>query len=441
MFRFHFSLLSATLLFFTACEKLEFTPDPFLGETSVTVNELTGEVLASSALQDFDVLLASDELTIIQHGHLWGTQAGLEFPAEEDPRNPFNDRSQLGPISTADAIETFFFQSRVQRLIGSTNYYVRPYVTFSNGEHQYGPEELFTSNFNSFLDMVFVEGGRKFLGDSLGIGANDERPASLITVDDFAISRYEVSRAFFDAVMNTNYAQVCPLCPVNQISWIEAKLFINALNERFKNEREFDLPTEAQWEFAARGGKKESNHYTYSGSENLEEVAWHLGNSATPGKGALREIGLLAPNALGIYDMSGNVIEWCEDWYSNDYYKKRPNVNPLNQEINFDSTYQNFKEVIGGTFLLYFNPEITEDFLTEELSLSAQEVERYFYTSGIFRFFVEDTWIEFYPKVARSCSFMEPNDFNQFCRISNRVPGFAIHEKDERVGFRIIEKL
>ena len=101
--------------------------------------------------------------------------------------------------------------------------------------------------------------------------------------------------------------------------------------------RQFRLPTEAEWEYAARGGR--SNGKTYSGSNDIETVAWYKSNSVTKyksGKSLLpHSVKSKSPNELGLYDMSGNVYEWCQDWYDSDYYKKSPSINPQGPICDF----------------------------------------------------------------------------------------------------------
>ncbi len=436
-----FSLVLIALFSLHACQKLEFTPDPFLGETSVVVDEKTGQVWASSFLDDFDPVLASGELEIIEHGHVWGREFDPVIP-EQSLRNPFNDFNDLGPVAKEIAVDTFQFRSRVLRLMGNTGYYVRPYIKLSNGGITYGKSVPFTTNFESYVDMVFVEGGYRVLGDSLEFGDDfDERPAKRIFLDDFVISRYEVSRAFYDAVMNTNRSEDCPLCPVTSISWIEAKLFVRELTKRFRGERVFDLPTEAQWEYAARGGQKEPQRYVFSGSENIEEVGWHLGNSGPLGFATIREIGLLKANDLGIHDMTGNAIEWCEDWWGREYYKKhRRERNPLNGGIGFGTKSKNTFTFENGGIIRYFDPEVTLQVL-EEIGFTSTDANRFFYLDGEVRIVPVNTTVEFYPKVCRSCSFEEPNDFNRFCRTSNRSPRHEINVQDYRIGIRFVEIL
>jgi formylglycine-generating enzyme required for sulfatase activity len=172
--------------------------------------------------------------------------------------------------------------------------------------------------------MVFVEGGSFVMGS--GRGGSDERPAHDVVLDDFYIGKYEVTQKLWNAVMNNDYSvqyfEGCDSCPVERITWYNAIEFIEKLNEL--TEMNYRLPTEAEWEYAARGGRL-SMGYKYSGSNIADSVAWTDGNAGNMVHG----VGLKKPNELGIYDMSGNVYEWCSDWYSAGYYTVSPNDNPL----------------------------------------------------------------------------------------------------------------
>ena len=135
-----------------------------------------------------------------------------------------------------------------------------------------------------------------------------EGPLHKVTVSDFYIAETEVTQALWKAVMENNPSHfVGDDLPVETVSWIDCNQFINALNEL--SEYHFYLPTEAQWEFAARGGKL--NHgYKFSGSNNLDAVAWYSNNADSTHAVATKR-----PNELGLYDMSGNVMEWCSDYF------------------------------------------------------------------------------------------------------------------------------
>ena len=166
----------------------------------------------------------------------------------------------------------------------------------------------------SFLEMVFVQGTGN---DTFRMGGmNDDNGYCNVAVDDFWIGKYPVTRAQWEAVMGEEYPNPSFFKgkdrPVEQVSWYAAMDFIRLLNEKMKAQpilkgKKFTLPTEAQWEYAARGGVHWRDNFEFSGSNAINEVAWYYNNSHEETK----LVGLKLPNQLGIYDMSGNVREWC----------------------------------------------------------------------------------------------------------------------------------
>jgi formylglycine-generating enzyme required for sulfatase activity len=174
------------------------------------------------------------------------------------------------------------------------------------------------------IEMVLVKGGSITMGCTAEQGSDcddDEKPAHKVTLSDFYIGKYEVTQAQWKAVMGSNPSHFsgCENCPVEQISWNDVQEFIKKLNA--KTGLNYRLPTEAEWEYAARGGAK-SLGYKYSGSNSVDEVAWYDGNSGNK----THAVGTKQANELGIYDMSGNVWEWCNDWYGN--YSSEAQSNP-----------------------------------------------------------------------------------------------------------------
>ena len=186
----------------------------------------------------------------------------------------------------------------------------------------YGAEIEFETKMEDFFQMVFVEGGTFQMGCTSGQGSDcdsDELPARKVTLSSYYIGKYEVTQAEWGSVMGSNPGD-CPTCPVVRVSWNEVQEFIERLNAQ--SGLRYRLPTEAEWEFAARGGNQ-STDLKYSGSNDLNEVGWFGSNSGLKIH-AVRE---KLPNELGLYDMSGNVGEWCADWYG--LYSTANQTNPV----------------------------------------------------------------------------------------------------------------
>ena len=195
--------------------------------------------------------------------------------------------------------------------------------------------ETFTANGVSFK-MIRVEGGTFTMGATPEQGSDadyDEKPAHQVTLSSYYIGETEVTQALWQAVMGSTVSQqrdkankewplrgVGTNYPMYNISWDECQEFVRKLNSL--TGQAFRLPTEAQWEFAARGGNK-SQGYKYSGSNTLGNVAWYYDNSGQE----THPVKTKSPNELGIYDMSGNVSEWCHDYW-NSSYESSSQTNP-----------------------------------------------------------------------------------------------------------------
>jgi formylglycine-generating enzyme required for sulfatase activity len=180
------------------------------------------------------------------------------------------------------------------------------------------------------FDMVAVAGGTFTMGAAAGDteADSDEKPAHEVTLSDFYIGRFEVTQALWLAVTGS-WPGTAPSSgyglgdnyPAYYVSWNDIQTFITALNQQ--TGKNYRLPTEAEWEYAARGGAQ-SEGYRYSGSNTLGDVAWYSSNSGY----RAHAVGTKAGNELGIFDMSGNVWEWCSDWYSSSYYTSVAQTNP-----------------------------------------------------------------------------------------------------------------
>lgn len=194
-------------------------------------------------------------------------------------------------------------------------------------EPQQGEGKTYTVNGVSF-QMVTVEGGVfQMEGET---GDANEKPIHEVKLSTFAIGQTEVTQELWNAVMGSNPSNWKGLkLPVETVSWNDCQTFITKLNQL--TGEQFRLPTEAEWEYAARGGDQ-SKGYTYSGSDNLDDVAWYTGNSSSK----THEVATKAPNELGLYDMSGNVWEWCQDWYGSNYYSSSLINNPTGPSSGSD---------------------------------------------------------------------------------------------------------
>ena len=172
-------------------------------------------------------------------------------------------------------------------------------------------------------NMVRVEGGTFTMGATSEQGSDasfDEKPTHQVTLSTFYIGKYEVTQAEWQAVMGTNPSRFKgDNLPVENVSWYDCRKFIRKLNEL--TGKQFRFPTEAEWEYAARGGNK-SNRTKYAGGGDIDNVAWYEENSNK----TTHPVGQKRPNELGLYDMSGNVWEWCQDWYGD--YSSASQTNP-----------------------------------------------------------------------------------------------------------------
>jgi uncharacterized repeat protein (TIGR02543 family) len=198
------------------------------------------------------------------------------------------------------------------------------------------------------VEMVQIRSGSFTMGDDSGTGESDERPAHRVTVSAFKMGRYEVTQEQFEDVMgyNPSWFDSSPADgeeqgerPVERVSWLDAVNFCNALSEiegrtkvytidgstvtMDRNANGYRLPTEAEWEYACRAGT--TTQYSFGDDDtSIEEYAWIRENSGSK----THEVGIKKPNPWGLYDMHGNVWEWCWDWYDDMYYQGSPDTNP-----------------------------------------------------------------------------------------------------------------
>jgi formylglycine-generating enzyme required for sulfatase activity len=191
------------------------------------------------------------------------------------------------------------------------------------------------------MELAYVKGGCFRMGDVYGdgkvvSGSGDEEPVHEVCVDDYYIGKYEVTQAQWTAIMGGDQSgrfraggRLCIAddCPVANVSWNDVQDFIRRLNTKDGGSR-YRLPTEAEWEYAARSGGKVER---YSGGNDVDSVSWNAENSGfrvDPDRPPVHPVGTKAPNGLGIYDMSGNLWELTNDRYESTYYSTSPRSNP-----------------------------------------------------------------------------------------------------------------
>ena len=236
------------------------------------------------------------------------------------------------------------------------------------------------------LDMVLVEGGEFMMGDEMGDLWEACRPVHPVSVSSFYMAKFPVTQRLYQAVMGESPSSFKgDLRPVETVSWDDAQEFIEKLNAKKAVEdflkkldppgKAFRLPTEAEWEFAARGGRLPTASTKYAGSDNEKEVAWYDENSYDETKA----VGLKLPNELGLHDMSGNVWEWCEDDWLNKYDQA-----PADGSAWLDSPERGDSRVQrGGSYFhnpvvcraahrSYYWPEFRSNYLGFRLALSPQ---------------------------------------------------------------------
>ena len=213
-----------------------------------------------------------------------------------------------------------------------------------------------TENNGILIEMIFVQGGTFTMGCTYEQGGdckNNEKPAHQVTVSSFYIGKYEITQTQWKAVMGANPSdQIGDYLPVENVSWYDCQEFIRRLNAQ--TGKNYRLPTEAEWEYAARGGNR-SKGYRYSGSHIFDNVGWYVDNSEEQ----THPVGTKAPNELGIYDMSGNVWEWCSDWFGD--YSGNAQANPAGPSSGYFRIYRggSLQSVVSDsrvTFRNYYKP-------------------------------------------------------------------------------------
>ena len=219
------------------------------------------------------------------------------------------------------------------------------------------------------IAMVYVSGGTFTMGATSEQGSDawdDEKPAHSVTLSGYYIGKYEVTQKLWKAVMGSNPSNFKgDNLPVERVSWNDVQEFLRKLNAM--TGKNYRLPTEAEWEFAARGGNS-SRGYKYSGGNSIGNVAWFGSNSGS----RTHAVGTKSPNELGIYDMSGNVYEWCQDWYGS--YSSSSQRNPQGPNSGSSRVYRggSWSNNAGRcrvSFRLYNTPGGRDSYLGFRLAL------------------------------------------------------------------------
>jgi formylglycine-generating enzyme required for sulfatase activity len=179
------------------------------------------------------------------------------------------------------------------------------------------------------MEMVLVKGGCYDMGDTFGGGANSEKPVHHVCIKDFYLGKYLVTQMQYtmDMATNPSLEPTCGLtCPVENVSWNDVQEYIKKLSAR--TGKPYRLPTEAEWEYAARSGGKNEKWAGTSNENELGQYAWFFNNSHFQS----HPVGEKKPNEFGLYDMTGNLWEWMSDYYDDGYYAKSPTAEPRGPE-------------------------------------------------------------------------------------------------------------
>nr|WP_294937497.1 formylglycine-generating enzyme family protein [uncultured Prevotella sp.] len=214
------------------------------------------------------------------------------------------------------------------------------------------------------IEMVKVEAGSFNMGATPEMKSpyKDEKPVHRVTMtNNYYIGKYEVTQALWKIVMGSNPSNSKgDNLPVEKVSWNDCQKFISKLNKL--TGKSFRLPTEAEWEYAARGGNK-SRGYQYSGSNTIGDVAWYDGNSGSK----THAVGTKQPNELGAFDMTGNVWEWCQDWFNR--YSSSPQTNPIGAVSGSCRVYRGGSRCYSGYCRCSCRFDGTPDFRNGDLGL------------------------------------------------------------------------
>ena len=302
-----------------ACEKdIDFGKTKLVVETNKVTPDYTSAII--------ECAIATD--ATVNEVYLQYTTDSMFFDYQEADMTEYIRKCYRAEIVDLQENTVYYYRYLVRNALSSAmSGGVEAFQTLgrqqSSSDETIESSETFTVNGVSFT-MVGVEGGTFTMGATSEQGSDafsDEKPTHSVTLSDYAIGETEVTQELWKAVMGSNpsnYVSGTDL-PVVHVNWIASQAFIQKLNQL--TGKNFRLPTEAEWEYAARGGQK-SKGYKYAGSNTLSDVAWYIDNSSSKTPPVKQK----QANELGLYDMSGNVGEWCQDWYG--AYSSSAQTNP-----------------------------------------------------------------------------------------------------------------
>ena len=333
-----------------------------LGATLYTM--LTGQIPLEAPARSEDDL---DPVTHFNPKVSKKTEEVIDKAMNEKSRHRFQTAEEFWQAFNSN--DEAFYNQNVDETFVDTQRQEKKETLLSETKIDNKPAQSKSSSINDH-EMVFVQGGAFTMGCTLEQGgdcSSDEKPAHQVTVGSFYIGKYEVTQAQWKAVMGSNPSSFKgDNLPVEHVSWNEVQEFIRKLNAA--TGKQYRLPTEAEWEFACRGGLK-SAHYKYSGSNNLNDVGWYSDNSGN----TTHPVGTKLPNELGIYDMSGNVWEWCNDWYG--AYSSVAQTNPQgpasgSARVLRGGSWSYDARFVRVSFRYYITPDYRINFLGFRLACS-----------------------------------------------------------------------
>lgn len=265
--------------------------------------------------------------------------SGLQVKCDEKGADVFLDGKRIGPcpVSLTPVAGSHILTIR-KRNDADTYCFYESTIDVRNGEQLKVNAKLglrLTEEAAKKIesDFVLVKGGCFQMGDVFGYGSDLQRPVHEVCLDDFYMGKFEMTQALWQKVMGDNPSHsVSDRLPVDNVSWNDAQKFITRLNG--VTGMNYRLPTEAEWEYAARSGGKREKWAGTNNVNELSEYAWYGKNS----EGTTHFVGLKKPNGLGLYDMTGNADEWVKDGWSR--YEQTPQRNPQGPESKPEAGYQ-----------------------------------------------------------------------------------------------------